>query len=88
MRWRPERYRCIYCDEAGEGFLTASADDEGEAGHLELCRACGGYLKSLAVRQPTRFELMAVEDLASSHLDVGAADRGYGRPPMREIDAV
>lgn len=87
--WQPARYCCIYCDEHGDGFLTAAADDQTDAGRrLELCRLCGGYLKSLALDHPTPFELMAVEDLASSDLDAGAADRGYSRPPMREIEAV
>ncbi len=31
---------------------------------------------------------MPVEDLVSSGLDTGAVDRGYTRPPMREIEAV
>ncbi len=86
--WQPEHYRCIYCDEAGDSFLTAASDETEDARRLELCRACGGYLKSLAVSQSTPFELMPVEDLVSSGLDTGAVDRGYTRPPMREIEAV
>lgn len=85
--WQPTGYRCIYCDEDSDRFLTAAADDPSGA-RLELCRRCGGYLKSLPVSDSTPFGLLAVADLSSSDLDVKAVERGYGRPPMREIDAV
>ena len=86
--WQPVTYRCIYCGEAGESFLTAAADMKQVWRRLELCRTCGGYLKSVAVEDPAPFELLPVEDLSSSDLDVGAVSRGYTRPPMREFSAV
>ncbi len=86
--WRPPTRRCIYCDEDGSPFLAASLTEAQQAvRRIELCRTCGGYLKSLTVAAPTPFELLPVEDLASSDLDAGAAERGYARPPMREVDA-
>ena len=86
--WKPEKYCCIYCDETGDLFLTAALSDiEKEKRRLELCRTCGGYLKSLDVDHTTPFELLAVIDLASSDLDAGAVNRGYTRPPMREFHA-
>ena len=85
--WRPPTRRCIYCDEEGTSFLAASLTEAQQAERrLELCRTCGGYLKSLTMATPTPFELLPVEDLASSDLDAGAVERGYARPPMREFD--
>ena len=86
--WQPKKYCCIYCDETGDLFLTtAPSDAEKDKRRLELCRTCGGYLKSLDVDHTTPFELLAVIDLASSDLDAGAVNRGYTRPPMREFHA-
>ena len=86
--WRPAAPRCIYCDENGEAFLAAALTEAQQAARrLEMCRTCGGYLKSLTVAAPTPFELLPVEDLASSDLDAGAVERGYVRPPMREVAA-
>ena len=85
--WRPPTRRCIYCGEDGTALLTAALTEAQQAARrVELCRTCGGYLKSLTVAAPTPFELLPVEDLASSDLDAGAAERGYARPPMRELD--
>ena len=86
--WQPPTRRCIYCGEEGTSLLAASLTEAQQAARrVELCRTCGGYLKSLTVAAPTPFELLPVEDLASSDLDAGAAERGYARPPMREVDA-
>lgn len=85
--WRPPTRRCIYCAEDGTSLLAAALTEAEQAvRRLELCRTCGGYLKSLTVPAPTPFELLPVEDLASSDLDAGAAERGYARPPMREVE--
>ncbi len=85
--WQPPTRRCIYCNENGNSLLAAALTAaEPATRRVELCRTCGGYLKSLTVTAPTPFELLPVEDLASSDLDAGAAERGYARPPMREVD--
>ena len=86
--WRPAVSRCIYCSGSDDSFLTATSDGEPAARSLEMCRSCSGYLKRLRVSATIPFELLAVEDLASSDLDVSAAERGYSRPSMREIEAV
>ncbi len=82
--WAPPTYECIYCQESGDAFVMATPDDN-DAAQLEMCRQCGGYLKSLAVESPTPVGLLPVADLETSALDLGAVDRGYGRPAMREF---
>lgn len=79
--WRCQTDRCPYCDNAGEAFVTA-APDLARPRRLRLCGACGGYLKAIAVAVATPFELLPVEDLASSDLDFGALERGYHRPSL------
>jgi FdhE protein len=83
--WQPASYRCTYCDEDGEKFVTAAPDMERPDRRLELCGACGGYLKAIPASSPTPFALLPVEDLATVDLDVAAAERGYGRPPLRDF---
>lgn len=86
--WQSAVRRCIYCNEAGESFVTAAlAESEKQSRRAELCRACGGYLKNLASAGLTPFALLPVVDLASSDLDVGAVERGYIRFSMREVGA-
>ncbi len=75
---------CIYCGAGGEGLLAAAG--AGGAQRAELCRSCGGYLKCVAGGGVAPFELLPVIDLETSDLDVGAMERGYGRPSMRETD--
>ena len=86
--WQPATPRCIYCSETGDAFLVAALSQTGEpARSVELCRACGGYLKRLRAAEPAPFALLPVVDLASSDLDAAAVDRGYIRFSMREVDA-
>lgn len=86
--WQPPVRRCIYCATADGSFLVASVSEtEQQSRRVELCRSCGGYLKSLTVARTTPFALLPVADLASCDLDVGAVERGYIRFSMREVDA-
>ena len=86
--WRPATRRCIYCTEAGQSFVVAApAETREQPRRVELCRACGGYLKNLTAAALTPFALLPVIDLASSDLDAGAVDRGYIRFSMREFNA-
>ena len=84
LAWTPATQECIYCQESGDAFVMAAPDDH-HAAQLEMCRQCGGYLKSLAVESPTPVGLLPVADLETSTLDLGAVERGYGRPAMRDF---
>ena len=81
--WRLRTDRCPYCDNAGQTFVTA-APDLARPRRLRLCGACGGYLKAIDIAVAAPFELLPVEDLASSDLDLGALERGYHRPSLPE----
>jgi FdhE protein len=85
--WTPRAGACIYCAAADDGFLTAEVGEAHGDRRVELCRACGNYLKQVDVAEATAFPLLPVLDLETCNLDVQAAGRGYARPPMREIAA-
>jgi hypothetical protein len=81
--WERTRYACVYCDEAGEAFVTAAPDAARGDRRLELCSACGAYLKALESSEATPFPLLAIADMETMDLDVAAMEHQYGRPPLR-----
>ena len=85
--WHSTAGNCIYCEGGAEFLIAAAVDPAQTSRSLELCRQCGGYLKCLDVECPTPFDLLAVEDLGSHDLDLGAAERGYARPSLRTFAA-
>ena len=80
--WPLSSPRCTYCGESGADFRTIVADRDRPGRRLELCRACGGYLKTIDVGRPTPFPLLAIEDLASQDLDGAAMSHGFRRTPL------
>ena len=83
--WQLSSYRCIYCANDGETFITAAPDPERTGRRLQACGGCGAYVKVLELATPTRFPLVAIEDLASMDLDMAAIEQKYARPPLPEI---
>jgi FdhE protein len=83
--WELHAYRCIYCGNAEESFLTAAANPDDPGRRLQLCGGCGGYAKVLRVDAPGVFPLIAVDDLASLDLDMAAIERQYARPTLPQI---
>ena len=82
--WRLRDPGCTYCGGA-PGHLTSLTTEPDAAPRAELCSGCGAYLKWLDLPEPTPFELLPVEDLASTPLDVLAVQKGFGRPSMPEL---
>jgi FdhE protein len=79
--WTPSEYVCIYCGEQ-EHFGPAAPDTEHADRLIELCAACGGYLKALVLAAPLPYPLVTIEDLVTIDLDQAALDRGFRRPPL------
>ena len=75
--WPVSPGACTYCGETGEPFGTIVPDRERPGRRLELCRTCGGYLKTLDVGRPMPFPLLAVEDFATNDLDRAAQHHGF-----------
>ena len=83
--WRQAVDQCAYCQERGENYATIVPDRQQPGRRLELCRTCGGFLKTLDVELVTPFPLVAIEDLASSDLDQAALHHGFKRLPLKKI---
>ncbi len=78
--WQVRRLQCIYCgneDHRTRTYLFEEKDRERI--QIEACDKCKGYLKVIAAFTPTLVEMLAVEDLATLHLDYIATERGYTR---------
>jgi FdhE protein len=85
LAWTPNEYACVYCHEAGEKFVTAAPDEERTDRRIEVCGACGAYLKTIDVTALTPFPLLAIADLETMDLDMAAMERGYHRPVLKDF---
>ncbi|MCH2279871.1 MAG: formate dehydrogenase accessory protein FdhE [Vicinamibacterales bacterium] len=85
FQWRLDFAGCTYCGD-GPDQLSSASVVTGAPHRAQLCRGCGAYLKRLTVTSPTPFELLPIEDLASTGLDVLAAEQGFGRPSLPDLD--
>lgn len=85
LAWELNQYACVYCGEDGKKFVTAAPNEERKDRQIELCSACGAYLKTIDVAALSPFPLLALGDLETMDLDMAAMDRGYGRPPLKEF---
>jgi FdhE protein len=83
--WEPAAYACIYCGEAGEQFVTAAPDEQRKDRRVEVCGACGAYLKTIDLAELSPFPLLSITDLETTDLDVAAMEHGYARPPMKDF---
>jgi FdhE protein len=78
--WRWQRLECPYC--ANDDFRSLQTlTVEGEPRfRISVCNRCKGYLKVGNAFDPPPAEFLALDDVASLHLDVVAIERGYQRP--------
>lgn len=83
--WELSVYRCVYCGNDDDTFITAAPDPEQPGRRLQACGRCGGYIKVLELAEPSVFPLVAVDDLASMDLDMIAIEKKYVRPPLPDI---
>lgn len=83
--WELPTYACIYCEQSGADFVTAAPNEERKDRRVEVCSACGGYLKTIDVPTLSPFPLLSISDIESTDLDMAAMEHGYQRPPLREF---
>ena len=86
--WSLHSHRCVYCGNRNTDFLAAAPDVSRPQRRVELCGQCSGYTKVIDVVEPTPFPLLAIADLATMALDLGAMDRGYRRPELFDLDSI
>ncbi|MCA1644040.1 MAG: formate dehydrogenase accessory protein FdhE [Chloroflexi bacterium] len=78
--WRSRRMFCPYCgndDHQSLHMLTIAGE---QRFRISVCERCQGYLKVGNAFDPPPADLLAIDDVASMHLDVAAIERGYHRP--------
>lgn len=83
--WERTIYACVYCDEAGEAFVTAAPDADRDDRRIEVCSGCGAYLKTIDTGEPSPFPLVAIADMETMDLDIAAMDHHFGRPPLKKF---
>lgn len=88
LGWSLHARRCVYCGNDREDFVAGAPDVNQPQRRVELCGRCSGYTKVIEVGDATPFPLLAIEDLATMNLDLGAMNRGYRRPELFDLDAI
>jgi FdhE protein len=83
--WELHRYACIYCGDGGEKFVTAAPDEQRKDRRVEVCGACGGYLKTIDLTELSPFPLLSISDIETTDLDLAAMEHGYQRPALKEF---
>jgi FdhE protein len=78
--WRARRLFCPYCGNDDYRQLQTLAVEGEQRFRVSVCERCRGYLKVGNAFDPPPAELLALDDVASMHLDVIAIERGYRRP--------
>jgi len=78
--WRGQRLVCPYCANHDYRSLGSLAIEGEPRFRISVCDRCKGYLKVANAFDPTPAALLALDDVASLHLDVAAIERGYQRP--------
>ena len=82
--WEMNTFACIYCEASGEGFVAAAPNEARKDRRIEACSGCGGYLKTVGVRELSPFPLLSISDIESTDLDIAAMEHGYARPAMKD----
>ena len=78
--WRWHRLACPYCGTDDFRSLQTLAIEGEQRFRVSVCERCKGYLKIGNAFDPPPAELLALDDVASLHLDLVAIERGYHRP--------
>jgi FdhE protein len=78
-QWRIERLICPFCNNKEQESLQYFYGEGEDAYRIDLCDKCHQYIKTIDLRRVEGSDL-ALEDLASLHLDILASQKGYKRP--------
>jgi FdhE protein len=79
--WRTEWLRCPHCGNRDHLSLAALVSEAtAESRKAETCAACRCYVKTISTLTPTAARDVAMQDLATVDLDVGALAHGYHGP--------
>ena len=77
-QWRTDRLSCPACNNKDQESLGYFCGEGEEAFRIDLCDRCHRYIKTIDYRNLEESD-PCLEDLATLHLDVLAAQKGYRR---------
>ena len=77
-QWRIDRLSCSVCGGKEQGALHYFYGEGEDACRIDLCDACHHYIKTIDYRNLEESD-PCLEDLATLHLDLLAAQKGYRR---------
>jgi len=77
-QWRIDRLSCSVCGSKEQGVLHYFCGEGEDACRIDLCDTCHHYIKTIDYRNLEESD-PSLEDLATLHLDVLAAQKGYRR---------
>jgi FdhE protein len=78
-QWRGKRMVCPFCENADHRTLRYFYTEKEKAYRIDVCDKCKRYVKTVDTRQLAHEIFLPVEDLATLHLDILAADKGFKR---------
>jgi FdhE protein len=82
FEYRVKRIGCTTCGEADAGKLRQFRVEELPHGRVDVCDACGTYVKTLDFRELDDQPVPALDDMASVALDVLAQSQGLRRATL------
>ena len=77
-QWKIDRLSCSVCGSREQGALHYFCGEGEDACRIDLCDTCHHYIKTIDYRSLEESD-PSLEDLATLHLDVLAARKGYRR---------
>jgi FdhE protein len=81
--WVLPRIGCPFCGTVKPGDLKYFYGEGEDLHRVQVCEKCRGYLKIVDIRHGGDIQGLAVDDIATSHLDLLAEKEGYRRKAPR-----
>jgi FdhE protein len=78
-QWRIDRIFCPFCNNKDQESLHYFYGEGEETHCIDLCEKCHQYIKTIDYRNLQESDPV-LEDLATTHLDILAKQKGYKRP--------
>lgn len=87
-RWSVKRLACPFCQNRDSSSLEYLYSDDEPEYRVNLCGGCRRYLKVADTRKMSRGFYPPLEQVASLHLDILAAEKGYSHAVASTISNV
>lgn len=78
-QWRGKRLMCPFCENIDHRTLRYFYTEKERAYRIDICDKCKRYIKTVDSRHLPDEIFLPVEDLATLHLDILAAEKGFKR---------